>query len=41
VQASSPEIVEARWFPRDELPELQHETAEALATLARVASERS
>jgi 8-oxo-dGTP diphosphatase len=41
VHASSPEIVEARWFPRDELPELQHETAEALATLARMASERS
>ena len=40
VRASSPEIVEARWFPRDELPELQHETAGALATLARATSER-
>ena len=26
----SPEIVEARWFPIDDLPELQHETADAL-----------
>jgi ADP-ribose pyrophosphatase YjhB (NUDIX family) len=40
VHASSPEIVEARWFPRDELPALQHETAGALATLARADSER-
>ena len=31
----SPEIVEARWFPRESLPDLQHETAEALITLAR------
>ncbi len=35
VGPSSPEIVEARWFPRDELPELQHETAGALVALAR------
>jgi 8-oxo-dGTP diphosphatase len=40
VRPSSPEIVEAKWFPRDELPELQHETAGALASLARVMSER-
>ncbi len=31
----SPEIVEARWFPRDDLPNLQHEAAGALAALAR------
>ena len=40
VRPSSPEIVEARWFPRDELPDLQHETAGALASLARATSER-
>ena len=40
IHASSPEIVEARWFPRDELPEMQHEAAGALATLARMMSER-
>lgn len=33
----SPEITEARWFPADDLPQLQHETAEALAVLARSA----
>jgi ADP-ribose pyrophosphatase YjhB (NUDIX family) len=32
----SPEVVEARWFPRHALPELQHETAAALVHLARV-----
>jgi ADP-ribose pyrophosphatase YjhB (NUDIX family) len=31
----SPEILEARWFARDGLPELQHETATALVALAR------
>lgn len=31
----SPEIAEARWFARADLPELQHETASALVTLAR------
>lgn len=31
----SPEITEARWFARDRLPELQHETAGALAALSR------
>jgi 8-oxo-dGTP pyrophosphatase MutT (NUDIX family) len=33
---TSPEIVETRWAPRDELPELQHEAAEGLVALARV-----
>jgi len=31
----SPEIVEAGWFPADDLPELQHETSGALVSLAR------
>jgi len=31
----SPEIVEVRWFARDSLPELQHETVTALLTLER------
>ncbi len=31
----SPEIVELRWFPPAELPELQHEAASALIALAR------
>lgn len=31
----SPEIIEVRWFPRDALPELQHETVTALLALAR------
>jgi 8-oxo-dGTP pyrophosphatase MutT (NUDIX family) len=31
----SPEIEEARWFPPDQTPELQHETAGALVALAR------
>lgn len=35
VEPTSPEIVEARWFARDELPELQHEAAGALVALAR------
>jgi 8-oxo-dGTP pyrophosphatase MutT (NUDIX family) len=35
VAPGSPEILEARWFPRDGLPELQHETAGALVALAR------
>jgi len=34
---SSPEILEARWFAADEMPELQHETAQALVALARSA----
>lgn len=33
----SPEITEVRWFGRDELPELQHETAGAFVALARTA----
>jgi len=32
---TSAEIVEARWFAPDELPELQHETSAALVALAR------
>jgi 8-oxo-dGTP diphosphatase len=35
VAPNSPEILEAQWFPRAELPELQHETAEALVVLSR------
>ena len=31
----SPEIVEARWFSRESLPHLQHETSSALVRLAR------
>lgn len=31
----SPEIVAARWFPADQLPELQHEASGALVALAR------
>ena len=31
----SPEIVETGWFSREALPDLQHETAEALIRLAR------
>lgn len=31
----SPEILEVGWFALDALPELQHETAEALVALAR------
>jgi 8-oxo-dGTP diphosphatase len=31
----SPEIRSARWFPSDALPELQHETAQAMVALAR------
>lgn len=31
----SPEIVEVRWFPRDELPELQPESVGALLALER------
>ncbi len=35
VRPTSVEIVEARWFPSEDLPELQHETAGALVALAR------
>jgi 8-oxo-dGTP pyrophosphatase MutT (NUDIX family) len=34
-QPSSPEIVEVCWFAPDEIPELQPETADAFAALAR------
>lgn len=33
--SGSPEILEARWFRPDALPDLQHEAAGALAVLAR------
>lgn len=33
----SPEITETAWFAPDDLPELQHETATALAMLGRAA----
>lgn len=36
--AGSAEIVEARWFAPDSLPELQYETAGALVALARIAA---
>jgi 8-oxo-dGTP pyrophosphatase MutT (NUDIX family) len=35
---SSPEIAEVRWFPTQELPDLQHETVSALVALARLGS---
>lgn len=35
VRPLSPEIAEARWFPADALPELQHEATAALIALAR------
>lgn len=35
VRPCSAEIVETRWFGRNDLPELQHETASALVALAR------
>lgn len=35
VRPTSPEITEARWFPADGLPELQHEASGALIALAR------
>lgn len=38
VAPESPEILDARWFPPDSLPELQFETADALVTLARAAT---
>jgi ADP-ribose pyrophosphatase YjhB (NUDIX family) len=41
VRLGSAEIVEARWFPPDGLPELQFETAGALVALARAASPAS
>ncbi len=35
IRPTSPEIVEARWFAADALPELQQEAANALVALAR------
>jgi 8-oxo-dGTP diphosphatase len=36
----SPEIADVRWFPSEELPELQHETVSALVALARMENSR-
>lgn len=36
---SSPEIAEVRWFPRGELPDLQHETVAAIAALRRASGD--
>lgn len=38
-KATSPEIAEVRWFPRDRLPELQHETTGALVAMARMSKD--
>ncbi|MFP5320278.1 MAG: NUDIX hydrolase [Acidimicrobiia bacterium] len=38
LRPGSAEIVEARWFPADGLPELQFETAGALVALARASA---
>lgn len=38
-QAVPPEVTAVEWFPRDGLPELQHEAAGALVALARITSE--
>jgi 8-oxo-dGTP pyrophosphatase MutT (NUDIX family) len=38
VAPGSPEIGEVRWFPRDHLPELQFEAADALVALARAST---
>lgn len=35
VKSTSPEVVEARWFPRGELPDLQEEIDAALTEVAR------
>jgi 8-oxo-dGTP pyrophosphatase MutT (NUDIX family) len=35
VSACSAELLEARWFPPDQLPALQHETANALRLVTR------
>lgn len=40
VRPCSPEIAEVRWFPVEELPDLQHETVSALVALARAESPR-
>jgi ADP-ribose pyrophosphatase YjhB (NUDIX family) len=37
ISPRSPEIVEVRWFGRESLPDLQHETSGALVALARSA----
>lgn len=35
VSPQSPEIADVRWFPRADLPDLQHETVQALVALSR------
>lgn len=40
VAPSSPEIAEVSWFPRSDLPDLQHETVQALVALSRGAVEQ-
>lgn len=35
VSPRSPEIAEVAWFPRTDLPDLQHETVQALVALSR------
>lgn len=37
----SPEITEVRWFPRGELPELQHESVGALLALERASIDQA
>jgi 8-oxo-dGTP pyrophosphatase MutT (NUDIX family) len=37
VAPQSPEIAEVRWFPRSDLPDLQHETTQALVAISRIA----
>lgn len=37
IRAMPPEVIDCRWFPADQLPELQHEAAGALVALARAA----
>ncbi len=41
LRIGSAEIVEARWFGPNDLPELQFETASALVALARAARAQS
>lgn len=39
IAPGSPEILEVGWFARDQLPDLQHETAQAFVALARARGE--
>lgn len=38
IRPMPPEVIDAAWFPRDALPELQHEAAGALVALGRIAT---